>query len=179
MKRLMLVTLGVLLVALWQSPATARAQLDVSTPRFNYSDTLGCGDVFFNAMNDSRTEVLRIEVDFAQLGKSASRQVFDLAAAQPGVVVDLTLYQRPQLNRPNCDDVVLTEMGQGPNPPVVWRPVGGRLEIERGPKGVRPEEPWLFKATLRLSGVKFRGPAGKVVEMSPFMWEGLVGWLAG
>jgi hypothetical protein len=149
-------------------------------PRFDYSASLGCGDVFFHAMNSAKTEVLRIEVDFARNPGSGSEQVFDLAALPTGVVVDITLYQHPQINRPNCDDVKLTEVGAPPNPPQVWLPTGGRLEIERGPKGVRPEEPWLFKTSIRLRGVSFRGPNGRVVSMSqPFTWEGFVGWQAG
>jgi hypothetical protein len=170
-------SLSALLLVLFQTNAVTPG---APVPRFEYSASLGCGDVFFHARNSAKTEVLRIEVDVARVRSSAAEQVFDLAALPTGVMVDITLYRYPQINRPNCDDVVVTEVGAPPNPPEVWLPVGGRLEIERGPRGVRPEEPWLFKATIRLLGARFRGPNGRLVSMSkPFTWEGFVGWQAG
>jgi len=166
-----------LLLVLFQANAMTQGAL---VPRLEYSASLGCGDVFFHARNTAKTEVLRIAVDVARVQSPAAEQVFDLAALPTGVMVDITLYRYPQINRPNCDDVVLTEVGALPNPPQVWLPVGGRLEIERGPRGVRPEEPWLFKTTIRLLGARFRGPNGREVSMSePFTWEGFVGWQAG
>jgi hypothetical protein len=167
-----------LLLVLFQSPGVTQEVARV--PRFEYSDSLGCGNVFFHAMNTSKTEVLRVEVDIARLRSSASHHVFDLAALPAGVEVVISLYRHQQINRPNCDDVHLTEVGAPPNPAEVWRPIAGRLEIERGSKGVRPEEPSVFMATIRLVGARFRGPTGTVEEMpKPFTWEGLVGGYAG
>ena len=155
----------------------ARAQVG-AVPQFDYSTKLGCGDVFFHAANDWKTEYLRVEVDFARLRTAAPREVFDLAAAPANVVIEVALYRSRQINPPNCNDIFVTD--QLPNSPEVWRAVAGSLEVERGPKGLRPEEPWLFKARLRLSNVRFRGPKGIVVEMrEPFTWEGFVGWQAG
>lgn len=165
------------LVAVVLVPIVAHAQVG-AVPQFDYSAKLGCGDVFFHAANDWKTEYLRIEVDFSRLRSAASREVFDLAAATPNVVIDVAVYRSRQINPPNCNDLFLTD--QPANPPEVWRAIAGSLEIERDPKGLRPEEPWLFKARLRLSNVRFRGPNGIVVEMhDPFTWEGFVGWQAG
>src|SRR5262249_10330328 len=136
---------------------------DGSVPRFEYSDSGSCGDVYFHAINTANTEVLRIEVDARRTASSRRKQAFNLAAHPAGVVVDITLYRFPQINRPNCSDVFLTEVGAPPNPPQVWLPVGGRLEIERGARGIEPEAPWLFKTTVRLHGARFRGPNGQVV----------------
>jgi len=178
MKRVLIAGCVALQLAPFQSALVAQDAAHV--PRFDYSDSLGCGDVFFHARNNAQTEILRIQVDVAQLPRSASEHVFDLMKLPPGVVVDITLYGRRQINRPNCDDVIVNEVGAPPNPPEVWLPTAGRLEIVRGPRGVRPEQPWLFKATIRLSGARFRGPGGQVVEMStPFTWEGFVGWVPG
>ena len=178
MSRMALGTLVGLLVVLFQSPVVT--QNGTLVPRFEYSDSLGCGNVFFHAVNTSKTEVLRIDVDFVRIKRSASHQVFDLRALPTGVVVDLSLYKHAQLNRPNCSDVVVIEDGAPPNPAEVWRPVAGRLEIERGPKGVWPQATGYFKTTIRLHGAKFRGPTGTIGEMSkPFTWEGFVGWYPG
>lgn len=136
--------------------------------------------MFFHAVTSAKTEILRIELDFPRLRSSASRRTFNLARPVEGVAVDVTLYRHRQINRPNCSDVVLREVGAPPNPPEVWRSIAGRLEVERGSKGIGPDEPWLFRAMIRLTGAKFRGPGDRVVEMpNPFTWEGFVGWQAG
>jgi hypothetical protein len=88
------------------------------------------------------------QVRSTRLKKTESRHVFDLANAPSHVVIDLAVYRSPQSNRPNCHDVVIREVGQPPNPAEVWRALAGTLEVVRGPKGIRPEEPWLFKTTV-------------------------------
>jgi hypothetical protein len=176
---LSIVVLSVLMFAPAEISST-RAQDGELTPRFEYSESLGCGDVFFHARNGAKNEILRIEVDFSRLATRATRQAFDLTRLPPGVAVDVSLYKEPQINRPNCDDVRIFEVGKVPEKPQVWRPIRGTLEVVRGPKGVRGDEPWLFKATIRLIGAAFQGSDGKVLEMgSPFTWEGFVGWQAG
>jgi hypothetical protein len=158
--------------------AVAPEQNTAAVPRFDYSTTLGCGDLFFHAMNSGKTEVLRIEIKSAQPRSSVKQQVYDLAERPSGVIVDISLYRREQINQPNCTDLFTGEAGVPPNTPEVWHAVGGRLEVERSPK--RPEDPQGFRATIRLLGARFQGPGGRVVEMpKPFSWEGLVGWLAG
>jgi hypothetical protein len=181
LKRLSAIVLWALVLAPWENRSVARGAQDLElAPRFAYSTMLGCGDVFFHAMNDGRTEILRIEADFSRVRGPSPQQVFDLARLPPGVVVEVALYKGRQVNRPNCDDVVLIEAGKVPERPAVWRPIRGTLEVERGPKGVRSEEPWLFRATLRLVGAAFQGPSGRVVEIGrPFTWEAFVGWQAG
>jgi len=141
---------------------------------------VGCGDVFFHAVNGTQTEILRIEIDPTRFRSTASRQVFNLAALPAGVAVDVTLYRYPESNRPNCYDLRLTEVGAPPNPPEEWRPLSGQLEVERGSKGVRPDEPWLFSARIRLLAAQFRGPGPSDIKMpKPLVWQGLVGWMAG
>ena len=87
-----------LLLGLFQSIGVTQSVAHV--PRFEYSATLGCGDVFFHAMNPLKTEVLRIEVEMARLPSSAPHQVFDLAALPAGVVVDISLYRHQQIDSP-------------------------------------------------------------------------------
>jgi hypothetical protein len=160
--------------------ASRSAQASLSTPRFDYATTLGCGDVFFHAVNSAGTEVLEIEADFAQLRGASVRQAFDLTKPPLGVVVAITLYSERQVNRPNCSDVFITEVGKPPVQPELWWATRGTLSVERGPKGVKPEEPWLLRVRLRLERAAFRGPSGQILEMArPFTWEGYVGWQAG
>jgi hypothetical protein len=145
-------------------------------PRFDYTETLGCGDVSFHGVNAARTEILQVEADFARLGGQAGRRVFDLSKPPAGVVVTIALYAEPQVNRPNCRDVTIHEVGKPIAVPVRWQAVRGRLVVDRGLKGIRPDEPWLFRATLRLEGVMFRSAAGQTMKMErPFTWEGDVG----
>lgn len=145
-------------------------------PRFDYAVTLGCGDVSFHGVNAARTEILQVEADFARLGGKAGRRVFDLSKPPGGVVVTIALYAEPQVNRPNCSDVTIYEVGKPLEVPVRWQAVRGRLVVDRGPRGIRPDEPWLFRATLRLEGVTFRSASGQTIRMERlFTWEGDVG----
>ena len=145
-------------------------------PRFDYTVTLGCGDVSFHGVNAAQTEILQVEADFARLGGKAGRRVFDLSKPPVGVLVTIALYTEPQVNRPNCRDVTIHEVGKPSAKPVRWQAVRGRLVVNRGPSGIRPDEPWLFRATLRLEGVTFRSDTGQTMKMErPFTWEGDVG----
>lgn len=159
-------------------PSTGvNASQDLSRkPRFDYTVTLGCGDVSFHGMNAARTEILQVEADFARLGGKDGRRAFDLSKPPVGVLVTIAVYPEPQVNRPNCSDVTIHEVGKPLAMPVRWQAVGGRLVVDRGPRGMRPDEPWLFRATLRLEGVTFRSATGQTMKMErPFTWVGDVG----
>ena len=171
--------------ALGCAPRTASTRPEVAQaleqrPRFSYAETVGCGDVFFHAINAGRTEFLQIEAVFEATSAKPSVTVFDLSRRSPGVKVSVTVYSRPQVNRPNCSDVIVRQIGGPPLVEMIWPAVRGRLVIERGPAGINPDEPWLFQAKVRLEGAVFRGPDGTGAEMrSPFSWEGQTGWYAG
>lgn len=161
------------------STSSSAQQLGLQ-PHFDYSTRLGCGDVFFHAINALRTEILQIEVDASRVDDGKPQQRFELPNLPPGVTVTVALYRTRQINRPNCRDVFITETGKTPEAPEVWRAVRGSLEVHRGPRGVRPDERWLFSATIRLTDAAFRGPNGRIVEMTrPYIWQGFVGWQAG
>ena len=148
-------------------------------PRFTYAENVGCADLFFHAIDAKHTEFLRIEADFRAMSSPSPVTVFDLARTPRGVKVSVTLYSQPEINRPNCSDVFVRQIGGPALVAVVWPAVRGRLVVERGPTGIKPDEPWLFHAKLRLEGAVFRGPNGNRAEMPvPFVWEGDVGWYA-
>ena len=147
---------------------------------FSYATFLGCGDLYFHAVNTDGTEVLQIEVDFSRLGDDRGRRIFDLSKSTEGVIVAVLTYSRPQRNAPNCSDVILHEVGRPLETPARWRAIRGQLIVERGPSGINPDEPWLFEATIALRGVAFRLPSGQTVDMrAPLCWKGRVGWQAG
>ena len=185
MNRFLTLAHGVVAVTFFVSTPHVAAQGNPAAPRFEYVHELGCGDLGFHARSSSSTEFLRIEVDFPRLGAAyrdelrnppaPAQRTFDLADAPVGIAVDVTVYRQPQPNPPNCSHVFITDTSVPPNPPEVWRAVGGTLTVERGPRGVVPEQPYLSQAGLRLAGAKFEGPDGMVVEMSqPFAWVALV-----
>jgi hypothetical protein len=174
---------AVFIGALAGFPATSSVFLDGwAEPHFRYVTAVGCGDVFFHAVNEDRTEFLKVEVDFSKIvrPRGRSREVFNLANREHGVAVAVAVYSEPEVNRPNCTDLFITEESKPLANPSVWEAVGGRLIIERGPRGARSEEPWLFHCRLRLERAAFRGPIGQTIEMDrSFAWEGYVGWQAG
>src|SRR6185503_6497869 len=147
MLRLVVALLLVAPAACASGPTSSRfgnVQTLGSRPSFDYSTTLGCADVAFHAVNVTETEFLQIEADFSQIASRATRQTFDLSRAPDGVKVAVTLYSRPQINRPNCSDVFIRQIGAPPLVVEVWPAVRGRLIVERGPNGINLAEPWLF-----------------------------------
>jgi hypothetical protein len=149
-------------------------------PHFVYTEKVGCADLFFHAIDAPQTEFLQIDADFQAIANPSRVTVIDLSRTPRGVKVSVTLYSQPETNRPNCSDVVVRQIGGPAVVAAVWPAVRGRLVVERGPAGLKPDEPWRFHAKLRLEGAVFRGPNGNRAEMpAPFVWEGDVGWNAG
>lgn len=162
------------------SASSQIVQAPVATPGFNYSRSLGCGDVFFYATDADAREVLWVAADFRQLRRSRAVETFDLAAAPTGLVVQVEMYPRTQFNIEHCNDVRIIEEGQAPVVPMIWKAIRGKLVVERGRRGTVPEEPWLFRAKIRLEDAVFHGPGGQTLSIrKTIVLEGSVGWQAG
>lgn len=61
-----------------------------------------------------------------------------------------------------------------------WRAVSGRLTIQIAPPGIRVSQPWLYRASIRISGAEFVGPTGTRVRLSgPVTMTAWVGSIGG
>jgi hypothetical protein len=85
------------------------------------------------------------------------------------------MFARKQFNIEHCNDVRLRAVGEPRMSPKIWSAVSGTLTVERGPRGVNREEPWLFRATVRLDNVIFKGPRGGTLHAASISLEGYVG----
>lgn len=133
-------------------------------PAFRYVDADGCANLFAFAWSADGAEVLTVRADrqALQLSTSAPR-TFDLSAAGPDLEVEARVSNRAGYDWGLCTDVQGLQHGDEDE---TWRAVSGRLTIQIAPPGIRVSQPWLYRASIRISGAEFVGPTGTRVRLS-------------
>jgi hypothetical protein len=155
-----------------------RSRLASRPPDLVYSDAEGCGNAFVFGWSADRTEAITVRAGVEELQLSTAPQSFDLAAGRAGLEVVVHVHEQPVHRWPFCTDVIVLDPDR--KPPSTWRAVGGTITIELSPPGIRAEDPFLRRATMRIAGAEFVGPGGtRVKQGPPIILTGIVGWFAG
>jgi hypothetical protein len=142
------------------------------TPAMTYSDASGCGNVQLYGWSRDRGEAISIRVNKDLVPLTPGR-VFTLALPQPGVDIEVQMYDRPYRSLPFCTDVSVHEAGSHVE---TWTAVAGTVTIELSPRGVRAVQPDLYRATVRMTNGELTSAAGiRVRQTQPVTLTAVVG----
>ena len=132
---------------------------DGPLPEFAYRDYRGCGDRVATTWNQESTEVLTIEVDRSRLVLAPSTvTTFDLGQPRDGLRVRVGVYASGE------HDWIWRDVKQPrAQPPQTWMAAAGRLSVSLG---ARSGESGEYSLTVVLIDARFRGPDGRMVEMT-------------
>ena len=115
-------------------------------------------------------EVVTFRADARSLELTPQPRRFDLSKEQRAFSLQIHVYERPV--RPNPYSDVATEMPAES----AWQALSGIVEIELQPRGIDPRAEHLRRATVRILGAEFVGPAGKRIRLSrPIVLTAIVG----
>ena len=135
----------------------------------------GCAHVFLYGLTNDRSEAISVRID-RQLLQGSMTASYDLAGQRAGLEVLVHVYERAIGESMFCTDA------RDPQPPAedTWRAVAGTLSILLYPPGIPGHPPFMYRATVRLSGAQFISPSGQRVDQTqPIALTAIVGWLAG
>lgn len=146
------------------------------TPSMAYADADGCGDVFVFGWSGDRAEMMTVRADKQMLNLSTAPAAFDIARQPSAIDVAIHVYALPRGNGQFCTDVG-HGLGTGPGAlDEIWRAVSGNITIELSPPGVRARSPYLYRATIRITGAEFVNSSGvRVRQTQPIALSALVG----
>jgi hypothetical protein len=145
------------------------------TPALTYADWDGCGAVFLYGWSADRTELISVAADKEILQLSTAPRTFDIAA-QSGLTVMVTVYDRPKRSLPVCTDVKFNEVGEREE---TWTATRGTITVELSPPGLLGRRPSAYRATIRIVGAEFVSSSGARVTLThPITLNGIVGGFA-
>ena len=149
------------------------------SPTLAYADADGCGLLQVYGWTADRAESIVVRAAGSQPGSAADPGTYDLARDVANIRVVTHVYDAPQRRFDFCSDV---SMPLGPDAirPVIWQAVGGTVTIELSPPGIRARSPHLRRATVILTNVVLRNPAGMAVRLpGPVKLTAIVGGFGG
>lgn len=146
------------------------------TPTLNYADANGCGHVFLFGWSGDRGEIITVSADKDLLQLSTVPRTFDIASQPPGLEVMVHVFEN--LRRPwppFCNDVGVREA-----PPERWRAISGTVTIELSTPGVNKRAPFMYRATVRITGAEFvNATGGRTRQTVPLTLTAVVGFVMG
>jgi len=147
------------------------------TPELAYPEANagGCGAVFLYGLTVDRGEAISVRVEKSLL-QGAVTGSFDLAGPRSDLEVLVHVFERAVGESHFCSDAIVL-----PRPTEdTWRAVGGTLSIQLDPPGIKGRAPFMYRATIRISGAQFIGPSGRRVDQTqPITLTAVVGWIPG
>ena len=148
-------------------------------PTMTVGDAEGCGFVQVYGWTANRAEAVVVSLEGSELGLTGSPAVFDLSRQLPSISVGVHVYDSPQRRFDFCSDVRMLSSPDSVGPEV-WRAVAGTMSIEFSPTGIRADNPNLRRATVTLSKVVLRNPAGRTLSiLQPVRLTAVVGSIVG
>jgi hypothetical protein len=143
-------------------------------PAMTYTEARGCANIVLFASSADRGEVVTFQADARALALTTPQpRSFDLSK-EPAFSLQIHVYERPVHADP-CSDVGGPTVAES-----TWRAVSGSVEIELSPRKVDPGEAHRRRATVRVLGAEFAGPAGKRIRLSrPIVLTAIVGDVTG
>ena len=147
--------------------------LDASrAPAMTYSDADGCGNVQLYGWSRDRGEAISIVVNEDLVPLTPGR-LLTMALPQPGVNIEVQMYDRPYRSLPFCTDVSVSGAGSRRE---TWRATAGTVTIELSPRGVRARQPYTYRATVRIADAELTSAAGiRVRQTQPVTLTAIVG----
>jgi len=140
-----------------------KKRLDVGrTPTLAYADAEGCGNLEMYGWSADQAEALLLRT--SAIGSTPQPMAVDIARQSAGLSIDVYVYAAPQ-RFDFCSDA---RVGPDPNVPApeTWHAVAGVITIDVSPPGVRTRMPHLRRATVTLTNVVLRNPAGKTLNVA-------------
>lgn len=143
-------------------------------PRFDFTDSGGCGDVFVFKTNADRSEFATVHADAKQLGiEKGQERTFAIVRTPAGLDVRVDVYAQAPISPEYCSDFVSEE-----KPIARWTAVAGRVSITLRDGGGGPVG--TYEAIVVLEDAVFEdGTARRVEQRDPIEITAVVGWLAG
>lgn len=163
--------------ALERARLTAAEQIDWTraldagrTPAMTYSDADGCGDLHVYGWSRDRGEAITISVN-EELVPLDARGAVQLVLPQPGVDIEVQVYDRPYRSLPFCTDIYDAELRRE-----TWRATAGTVTIEVTPRGVRARHADSRRATIRITDAELTNAAGtRIRQKQPVTLTAVVG----
>jgi hypothetical protein len=148
------------------------ATLDVNrAPSMTYADAQGCGMFLLFAPSLDRGEVMTFRVDAESLALTPQPRRFDLAKDRRAFSLRIYVYER-RVRADPCSDLRMPMPAE-----VAWQAVSGVVEVE---VGIDPVARNRRRATVRILGAEFEGPAGKKIRLTrPILLSAIVGGVSG